>query len=97
VHVQVANSICPHDWLIKLFISSQKPWHILFHKRIIVCICPELELPMAMVLDPTLPPGAVVLWNRAIHPGLMQYVRDFVGAIQQLIVFISSIPDADQC
>ncbi len=52
---------------------------------------------MAMVLDPTLPPGAVVLWNRAIHPGLMQYVRDFVGAVQQLIVFISSIPDADQC
>lgn len=50
-----------------------------------------------MVLDPTLPPCAVVLWDRAIHPGLVQYVRDFVGAVQHLMTFISSVPDADQC
>ena len=76
VHVEVAYRVCSHDWLFKLPVSLQKPWCVLFHKRLVVVIGPELEFPVLVIGDPTLPPSSVMLWNSLVDPGLMKNMRD---------------------
>lgn len=96
VHVEVAYRVCSHDWRFELPIASQKPWCVLFHKCFIVIICPELELPVLVIGDPTLPPSSILLWNSVVDPGLMKNVRD-VCQVQQWGCVIQSINGTDYC